>query len=79
MKENYMLYSANVLGTYKDDEGATVALFADGILVDYTPSGNPNRYTVIDVSSDELGDALAWLKGDRVSLDNFDYIDTFNN
>lgn len=79
MKGNYMLYSNNILGTYKDDENTTVALFADGTLVDYTKSCEPNRYTVIDVSSDELKDAFTWLKGDRVSLDNFDYIDTFNN
>lgn len=59
MKDNYMLYSPNILGWYKN--------------------GEPNRYTVIDVSSDELGEAFEWLKSDRVSLDSFDYIDTFSD
>ena len=29
--------------------------------------------------SDELGEAFEWLKSDRVSLDSFDYIDTFSD
>lgn len=79
MKDNYILYSPNILGRYKNDDSKIIALFTDGTLVEYTKNGEPNRYTVIDVSSDELGEAFEWLKSDRVSLDNFDYIDTFSD
>lgn len=79
MKDNYMLYSPNILGRYKNDDSKIIALFTDGTLVEYTKNGEPNCYTVIDVSSDELGEAFEWLKSDRVSLDSFDYIDTFSD
>lgn len=79
MKDNYMLYSPNILGRYKNDDSKIIALFTDDTLVEYTKNGEPNRYTVIDVSSDELGEAFEWLKSDRVSLDSFDYIDTFSD
>ena len=74
-----MLYSPNILGRYEDDESKTIVLFTDGTLVEYTKGKYPNRYTVLDVSSDELGEAFEWLKSDCVSLDNFDYIDTFSD
>lgn len=74
-----MLYSPNILGRYKNDDSKIIALFTDDTLVEYTKNGEPNRYTVIDVSSDELGEAFEWLKSDRVSLDSFDYIDTFSD
>lgn len=79
MKDNYMLYSPNILGRYKNDDSKIIALFTDDTLIEYTKNGEPNRYTVIDVSSDELGEAFEWLKSDRVSLDSFDYIDTFSD
>lgn len=79
MKDNYILYSPNILGRYKNDDSKIIALFTDVTLVEYTKNGEPNRYTVIDVSSDELGEAFEWLKSDRVSLDSFDYIDTFSD
>lgn len=74
-----MLYSPNILGRYKNDDSKIIALFTDDTLIEYTKNGEPNRYTVIDVSSDELGEAFEWLKSDRVSLDSFDYIDTFSD
>ena len=53
-----MLYSPNILGRYKNDDSKIIALFTDGTLIEYTKNGHQNRYTLKDLSSDELGEAF---------------------